>query len=105
MVLAAPLPPSWNAHRRPLEALSLRVDAVDCVGLGGGLGFRYTARPAPLRLGYGSLDPMEDLAIAVGARVDQKHPAGRDEAIREMRDHLAREQTPVIVPLCPAGDG
>jgi hypothetical protein len=82
----------------------LQVDAVDCFGLGGGLGFSYSARPAPLLLGYGCLDPMEELAIAVGAWVDQKHSTCRDAAIQEMRDHLTRENTPVIVPLRLAGD-
>lgn len=102
MVLAT-LPPSWNAHRHALKVLGLDVDAVDCFGFGGGLGFLYHPGATPLFLGFGSLDPMEDLAITAGAWVDQKHSVDRHAAVNEMRDHLAREKTPVIVSLSTDG--
>lgn len=98
---AYPLPPSWNAHRHALSVLGLNVNAADTYGFGGGLGFRYFRGPAPLLLGFGSLDPMGDLTISAGTWPDRRRSKDRCGAVTEMREHLMRERTPVIVSLTP----
>jgi hypothetical protein len=96
-----PLPPSWRAFRRVFEGLGLALDAADCYGFGGGLGFRYVGGPAPLLLGVGGLDPMDDLVVSVGAWrngwADHRGSDDQRPALEALREHLARDGTPVVV--------